>query len=92
MTCRMLCANSIGAPIGAGRISRENHYHFLSHVCPTPDITLLIVEGRKEPDNMTRRRKLTRPCEGMRKGGGKEEERRRKGGGKVEAREEGSFT
>ena len=24
---RMLCAYSIGAPIGAGQISREKHYH-----------------------------------------------------------------
>ncbi len=27
LTCRMLCTYSIGAPIGAGRISGEKHYH-----------------------------------------------------------------
>ncbi len=27
LTCRMLCAYSIGAPIGAGQIYREKHYH-----------------------------------------------------------------
>ncbi len=26
LTCRMLCAYSIGAPTGAGQIPRENHY------------------------------------------------------------------
>ncbi len=28
----MLCVYSIGAPIGAGLISREKHYHPLTHV------------------------------------------------------------
>ncbi len=27
LTCRMMCAYSIGAPIGAGQICREKHYH-----------------------------------------------------------------
>ncbi len=30
----MLCAYSIGAPIGAGLISREKHYHLLLSVEP----------------------------------------------------------
>ncbi len=35
LTCRMLCAYSIRAPIGAGLISREKHYHplWLKNFC-----------------------------------------------------------
>ncbi len=32
MALSMLCAYSIGAPIGAGQISRENHYHSFQNI------------------------------------------------------------
>ncbi len=34
LTCRMLCAYSIGAPIGAGQRSRQNHYCSLKSFHP----------------------------------------------------------
>ena len=51
LTCRMVCAYSIGAPIGAGQISREKHYHPLHQLVlhiifrPMKSIILHAVDG-----------------------------------------------